>query len=550
MILKNIYTRLKINSTNTYFRSYKTSSSVSKNILICKKQKLEKICLIDKDLVDPCKESPKVIIVGAGMAGLSAAARLFKAGVTDITVLEASDRPGGRIHSCWLKDAIAEIGAQWITGCNISNSIMTLACQEGLLEPSTAHRYEKFKGVYMTSSGQAIKQHIALRAFLCYEQILHKAGALYSLACGRDHGSMMTYISLSIERELQNFPPHERHEASCVMYGLTNRISNKWGADLDDMSVDLFGSRKDISGEVLGIPLGFVGVLAPLIKQIPHDRILYSKEVNNIHWCETCDAKLGGSRASVKCCDGSVYCGDYVIVTIPLGVLKAKHDKLFVPKLPAEKVEAIKNLGFGNINKIFLQYDNPFWVWGRGTMNFARTIEELRDECEWTNGIHGLEEVQGSQEILMIEVSGKHADAVEKLTDDNIAQDVTCLLRKFVGDPTIPYPSSILRSKWKENSNFLGAGSYFSVNSTVGHQLDLQSPIPSFPCTTGEEGEPPEIAPVLLFAGEATCPTYFSTVHGARLSGLQAAQDIISLTKIYAGPPPLLGEKPKIEDPC
>lgn len=41
----------------------------------------------------------KVIIIGAGMAGLSAANHLIKNGLTDFRILEARNRTGGRIIS-------------------------------------------------------------------------------------------------------------------------------------------------------------------------------------------------------------------------------------------------------------------------------------------------------------------------------------------------------------------------------------------------------------------------------------------------------------------
>lgn len=43
--------------------------------------------------------SPKVIIVGAGLAGIAAARDLVDAGVKNVLVLEARYRPGGRLHS-------------------------------------------------------------------------------------------------------------------------------------------------------------------------------------------------------------------------------------------------------------------------------------------------------------------------------------------------------------------------------------------------------------------------------------------------------------------
>ncbi len=43
---------------------------------------------------------------------------------------------------------------------------------------------------------------------------------------------------------------------------------------------------------------------------------------------------------------------DAVLVTIPLGVLKDCATKMFEPKLPDWKLDAIQRLGFGNLNKV------------------------------------------------------------------------------------------------------------------------------------------------------------------------------------------------------
>ena len=44
-------------------------------------------------------DSPSVIIIGAGAAGIAAASRLFENGFKKVTILEAEDRIGGRIHT-------------------------------------------------------------------------------------------------------------------------------------------------------------------------------------------------------------------------------------------------------------------------------------------------------------------------------------------------------------------------------------------------------------------------------------------------------------------
>ncbi|CAH1274053.1 SMOX [Branchiostoma lanceolatum] len=76
---------------------------------------------------------PQIVIVGAGIAGLSAAVELTKAGFTDVTVLEAMDRPGGRAHTVTaLGIENLELGATWLHG-DKDNPLYTLAQQNNLL---------------------------------------------------------------------------------------------------------------------------------------------------------------------------------------------------------------------------------------------------------------------------------------------------------------------------------------------------------------------------------------------------------------------------------
>lgn len=55
------------------------------------KEKFE-VCTIEDCMIDPCKPEPAVVIIGAGVAGLSAAHRLSQCGLTNYTILEAKDR--------------------------------------------------------------------------------------------------------------------------------------------------------------------------------------------------------------------------------------------------------------------------------------------------------------------------------------------------------------------------------------------------------------------------------------------------------------------------
>ncbi|KAG8544643.1 hypothetical protein GDO81_022136, partial [Engystomops pustulosus] len=111
---------------------------------------------------------PRIVIIGAGLAGLSAAKYLLEKGFSDVTILEASDRIGGRVQSLRLEHATFELGATWIHGSN-GNPIYHLAEDNGLLEETTDGErsvgrislYSK-NGVahYLTSSGQRIPKDV------------------------------------------------------------------------------------------------------------------------------------------------------------------------------------------------------------------------------------------------------------------------------------------------------------------------------------------------------------------------------------------------------
>lgn len=153
--------------------------------------------------------------------------------------------------------------------------------------------------------------------------------------------------------------------------------------------------------------------------------------------------------------------------------------------------------------------------------------------------------------MLCAWICGREAAEMELCSDEEIVDSITRLLRQFTGDPTLPYPANILRSKWCSDQYFAGSYSYMAMNSTVNNQCHLATPIPGtpyfplkflfrneikiFPSLHPGSCEP--VPPILFFAGEATIPGHYSTVHGARLSGIREAERIIQLTKRYGGPP-------------
>lgn len=113
-------------------------------------------------------------------------------------------------------------------------------------------------------------------------------------------------------------------------------------------------------------------------------RVERNKVVNRIHW----HSQEG--RVRIECSDNSQYTADHVVVTIPLGVLKLNHTTMFTPKLPAWKVSAIEHIEFGTLEKVILEFAQPFWpandrTWVQFSILWSRDdIDALRGtDREW-----------------------------------------------------------------------------------------------------------------------------------------------------------------------
>ena len=75
-------------------------------------------------------------ILGAGAAGLAAASRLIRSEFLDVTILEASNRTGGRVRSSLefgKRHGYVELGAQFIHGV-VGNVVFKLANDSGFVE--------------------------------------------------------------------------------------------------------------------------------------------------------------------------------------------------------------------------------------------------------------------------------------------------------------------------------------------------------------------------------------------------------------------------------
>lgn len=386
--------------------------------------------------------------------------------------------------------------------------------------PAAAHS----RGLFTRAVSGNMPFTPTITAYYKFRQIEEEAAAIYCLGGSKQHGSLINFMSLRIQQELHDFPEEQQHDAARIMFGLCHMLSARCGSDTSMLCADHFGCFMNMAGGEVRVPLGLIGILAPIMRKIPEGAIRYCKPVNCVYW-GTCPKSQ--HRAVVITHDGEEFPADYVVITISLGALAQNAVKMFCPALPASKIDAMRCLGFGYCNKIFLEYDRPFWYWQQSDLDFTFTGCELGSRCDWTRGIKSLGIVPNSKHVMCCWVTGAEAMLMEGLSDKDVAEGVTDLLRCLTGT-CVPYPVAILRSYWSSDPFFCGAYSFDNCCSDGTAQRALACPLPG-------PNEP--IPPILLFAGEATVPGHFATVSGARISGVREAERIVQLTVHYKGPP-------------
>lgn len=112
-------------------------------------------------------KTPKILIVGAGAAGISAACRLIQHGFSNVSIFEAQNRIGGRINSVKLGDSYADLGAQWCHG-EEDNIVYNLVKDLNVLETSW-NTYQD--NTFYESSGKVIDEVVAEKLFNIFTEL-------------------------------------------------------------------------------------------------------------------------------------------------------------------------------------------------------------------------------------------------------------------------------------------------------------------------------------------------------------------------------------------
>ncbi|KAM3912604.1 peroxisomal N(1)-acetyl-spermine/spermidine oxidase-like [Leptodactylus fuscus] len=482
--------------------------------------------------------APVILIIGAGISGLGAAEKLHKHGFHNIKVLEATARTGGRIRTQSFAKGLVEIGAQWIHGPSPGNPVFRLASQFALLSPDALlEENQKINvgghpsdiPVIYSSSGKKINPEVFANITELYNTWLEETRNFTDGEC-EPGASVGSFLRQKIVENSKGWDKELVEINLAFLTGLLNIECCISGThSMDDVALCPFREYTMFPGLDCTFPKGYESLVNHIKAPLPDGTVILNKPVKNIHWNGAFrDNNSDVYPVKVQCEDGDSFVADHVIVTVPLGFLKKRYLDFFNPPLPQIKIQAIKNLGFGTNNKILLEFEKPFWdpnttyiqtVW-EGDSPLTEPNKDLKQN--WVRKLSGcvvLEPPGQLGHVLCCFIAGKESEFMETLTDEEILSSMTDLFRKMTGNPELPPPISILRSQWHSQPYTGGSYSYVAVGSSGIDVNNLAEPLP----TDKEALKPMQV----LFAGEATERNYYSTTHGALMTGWREAQRLI-----------------------
>lgn len=413
-----------------------------------------------------------VVIIGGGISGLTAAKKLKEKGFT-VIVVEAQEKVGGRMRTDRSLGVAFDEGASWIHGPN-DNPITNLASQSGANTFLTSDESVKV----FNTNGTVYSDTLLTSVENQFESALNAVRNT-----GNQTQSFQTVFNSLYPTNINN---------NLWKYMLSAYLEFNTGGDISKLSSKFFDDDEEFSGADVIITNGFDKVTNFLATNLD---IRLNTRVSSINYTNT--------KITVTTNSNTIE-ADYVIVSVPLGVLKS-NAITFTPALPINKINAINNTNMGNVNKFLLLWDTPFWD---TNLQYIGYTPDTKGKYNYFLNIKKFTPSNG----LMTFAFGDYATTTENMTDIQIINEIMIHLKSIYGN-NIPNPTNFLRTKWGQNINSFGAYTY-ATNGSTSINFDTLAQ---------------ELNNKLFFAGEHTERDYRGTVHGAYLSGLREAEKIINL---------------------
>ena len=431
-----------------------------------------------------------MLVLGAGVSGLAAAARLAQAGCT-VRVLEARERLGGRVHTVrgehW--PVPMDLGAEFIQGR--VPALFALARQAGL-------PVVELVGARWTSrAGQLTRA----------DEFMPRVGEILS---------QLPHLSADEDQSLEEFLSSRRTEQSIAEYGGVVRwwIRSYDAAHPDRLSVRSLVRERDAERQIEGdrafrLVAGYDWIPRTLQSRIPPDRgrVHFETIATDVAWEPgTVSVQTRGLSGATR----ASFTARRLVVALPIGVLQASPGDAvvvrFTPPL-AEKQGALRGLEMGNVVKLALAFRERFWE-----PVFPDQLGFLIAEDEPFQGYWTGYPVYAP--VLVAWAGGPAADALGGLSLGQRVDRALDSLARLTRVPRSELDAQLVTwdgHDWAADPFARGAYSYVRVGGMEA-QASLASPVDK----------------TLFFAGEATeLAGHQATVHGALFAGERAADEVL-----------------------
>lgn len=420
------------------------------------------------------EENGKVIVVGAGAAGLYAATLLAEEGF-EVIILEASERHGGRIrHLDGFADFPVEIGAEEIHGEeSIYYEIAVEDCKAETVKAKTQDLYW-ISGMLLNEEVAKENEHLE-QAMELIDGIEDYEGRDISLADYFKEQGIDKSIWHIINAEVAN-----EHGTSAERIGMSGLAfeENHWEAGKQNF---MLKNRTHLS------------ILEQCCESILKN-IQYKKIVTSIDYSE--------EYLTVATKDGQSYQADAVIVTVPLTMLKATLIN-FYPALPKEKQHAIQKIGMDAGLKIILKFKERFWDADLGSI-FGELVPEY-----WATSVGRSDK----SHLITAFVNGVNAEYLSHEGEKAIEYILNELDKIFGGNLASQHYEKAYIMDWFKEPFIKGAYSYDKVGIGNSRQVLAQA----------VDGK-------IFFAGEATCTNgHHASIHGAMESAERAVEELLEV---------------------
>ncbi|KAK0720875.1 hypothetical protein B0H67DRAFT_663433 [Lasiosphaeris hirsuta] len=338
--------------------------------------------------LDPNRKS-HVGVVGAGLAGLRCADLLLGNGFR-VTVLEARNRLGGRLHQERLPNGhLIDIGPNWIHGTK-DNPIMDLTTETS----TTVGRWDT-KSYVFDEAGELLSMSDGTSYSTIVWDIIEHAFEYSNKYCSEidPAKTLKDFFQEQVPARIPETEDDYEKKRHTVL-----QLSELWGAfvgsPIEKQSLKFFWLEECIDGGMCAFAyrgnvsltshtrcgaenLFCAGTYHKILERIAQPvidgaDIKYQTRVSEIH-----GKSIGASDiVRVKTTHGQILEFDEVVLTTPLGWLK-KNQQAFSPPLPERLSQAINNIGYGCLEKVYISFTTAFWL---NPGADGRTVQGF---CQW-----------------------------------------------------------------------------------------------------------------------------------------------------------------------